>query len=112
MRFTFQRDPALWTSLAATTIRLVSAFFVTLSVEQQAGLNAVVAAVAGLAIAYQVGDGQNAAILGFIQAALALAVGFGLQLAPDNQAILMSFAGTLIAMFVRTQVRAPIPPRP
>ncbi len=105
-----RRDPALFTSFAATGIRLITAFALTLTVDQQSAVNATVAAAAGLLVAYAVKDGQVAAILGVVQALLALALGFGLEINPEEQALIMSFVGTGIAMFVRTQVTASAPP--
>lgn len=107
----FGREPALYISLAATAIRLLAAFVIDLSELQQATLNAVVAAAAGLAIAHIVHDGQVPAILGFVQALISLAIGFGLKIDPDGQAVIMSFVGTVTAMFVRTQVTAPVQPK-
>ena len=109
--YAFRRDPALIVSLLATAVRLIAAFWIDLSVEQQSAINAVIAGVAGLWIAFLVRDGQAAGILGVAQALIALAVGFGLRLDPDQQAVIMSFVGTAVAMFVRTQVTAPAPPR-
>lgn len=107
----FGREPALYISLAATAIRLLAAFVVDLTELQQSALNAVVAAAAGLAIAHMVKDGQVAAILGFVTALISLAVGFGLKLDPDAQAVIMSFVCTAISMFTRTQVTAPVQPQ-
>lgn len=106
----FGRDPALWLSLVATALKLISAFWLHLSDDHQAILNAAVAAAVGVAVAVMVRDGQVAAILGFVQAALAVAVGFGLNIDAEHQAIIMSFVGTALAAFVRTQVIAPVPP--
>lgn len=105
----FGREPALWAALAAAAIKLIAAFFVNLSTGQQAALNAAVAAVLGLVVAFIVRDGIEAAVLGFAQAALALAIGFGLHLSADRQAVLMSFVAVAVAMFVRTQATAPVP---
>lgn len=102
------REPAIWLSLIATTIRLIAAFLFELSTDQQAVLNAVAAAGIGVAIALIVRDGQVAAVLGFVQALLSLAVGFGLDISAENQAVVMSFVGTVAAAFVRTQVVAPV----
>ncbi len=110
MPFTVQRDPALWASLAASSVRLISAFAMNLSIDQQSLVNAAAAAVAGSVVAMIVHDGQQAALLGAIQALLALGVGFGLQIEAAQQAVIMSFVGTAIAMFIRTQVTAPVPP--
>jgi hypothetical protein len=104
----FGRDPALLLSLFATALKMACAFWLNLSGDQQAVLNAVAAAIVGLALAVWVRrDGQVAAILGFVQALLALAVGFGFHLDAEQQALIMSFVGTALAAFVRTQVVAP-----
>lgn len=107
----FGREPALYITLAATAIKLIAAFVIDLNTGQQSALNAVVAAAAGLAIAHIVRDGQVAAILGIVQAFIALAIGFGLKIDPDAQAVIMSFVATAAAMFTRTQVTAPVQPQ-
>jgi hypothetical protein len=105
------RDPALYLTLVATAVRLLAAFVIHLSDEQQAVLNAVATAVAGAIVAAIVNrDGQVPALLGVAQALLALAVGFGLHISAENQAIIMSFIGAITAAFVRTQVVAPVAP--
>lgn len=104
------REPALYLTLAATIIRLLAAFVVDLTPDQQAVLNATATAVAGLVVALWVTrDGQVAALLGVVQAILALAVGFGADLSAEAQAVIMSFVGAAAAMFVRQQVEAPTP---
>ena len=105
----FGREPALWTALAAAGIKLIAAFWIDLSADQQATLNAIVAAGLGLVVAFLVRDGIQAAVLGFAQAALALAVGFGLHMDATDQATLMSFVAVAVGMFVRTQATAPVP---
>lgn len=108
MTWKFGRDPALYLTVFATAVRLGAAFLFHISDEQQAVLNAVATAVAGLIVAVMVRhDGQVAAILGLAQALLALAVGFGLNISAENQAVIMSFIGAVTAAFVRTQVVAP-----
>jgi hypothetical protein len=105
----FKREPALWLFLVASVIRLVSAFFVELSPDQQAWLNAAATGICSLIVAVIVRkEGQVPAILGAVQALLALAVGFGLDWSAEQQAIFMSFVGGIAAMFVRTQVVAPV----
>ena len=109
MSLKLSRDPALYLTAFATLVRLVAAFGLNLSDGQQAVLNAVATAVAGLIVAIVVRrDGQIAAILGLIQAGLALAVGFGADLSAETQAVIMSFVGAAAAMFVRTQATAPV----
>jgi hypothetical protein len=105
----FGREPALWLTLIATLVRLAGAHWVNLSADQQAVLNAFAAAIAGFIVAAVTHRGQPAAILGLIAGFLALAVGFGFDLTASKQALIMSAAGAIIAMFVRTQVVAPVP---
>lgn len=103
------RDPALLLALFAAALKLGCAFWLDLTGDQQAILNAAAAALVGLALAVFVRhDGQVAAILGAVQAVLALAVGFGLHLDGVQQALIMSFVGTALAAFVRTQVIPPV----
>ena len=103
------RDPALWTGLAAALIQFVSALIFPLSSGQQAGLNAAIVGLAGLITAVWVRrDGQAAALIGFAQAVISGALYFGLKLSPEAQAAIMALITTGAAMFVRTQVTAPV----
>lgn len=103
------REPALITTLAGITIKLIGAW-IDLGIEQQALLNALVAAVVGVIIHMSTRDGQSAAILGAAQALIALVIGFGLRVDPDTQAMIMSAVGLAIGMYDRTQVIAPVQP--
>ncbi|HVM19790.1 MAG TPA: hypothetical protein VNV66_08615 [Pilimelia sp.] len=103
-----RREPALILALVASTVQLVSAFVFPLSDAQQGVVNALAVAVAGLVTALMVRSDQLApAILGVLQAAVALGLAFGWDLSPENQSVIMAFAATVVAMFVRTQVTAP-----
>lgn len=103
------REPALYLTLVATIVRLAGAFLVHLTGEQQALLNAAATAAAGLVVALWVRrDGQVAALLGVVQAGLALAVGLGAHISAEHQALIMSALGTFFALLVRTQVTAPV----
>ena len=104
----FGREPVLWLALIAVIVKTVSAFWIHVSADQQSVINACVAAAVGLLVALSTHDGVSAAILGLVQAVGALAVGFGLHWAPDQQALVMSLATALVAMFTRTQVTAPV----
>jgi hypothetical protein len=106
----FGREPVLWLALVAIAVKVISAFLIHVSTDQQAVINAAVAAIAGLLAALSTHDGVSGAILGLVQALIALSVGFGLHWSPDQQATVMSLAATLVAMFVRTQATAPVPP--
>lgn len=105
----FGKEPALLLGLVAVLIQTVSVFLHVLTDEQQGVLNGVVVAVVGLATAWKVDTGKLApAILGLAQATLAVYLGFGGHLAAEQQAVLMALVTTVVAMFVRTQVTAPV----
>jgi hypothetical protein len=111
MTFKLSRDPALWLTLFATAVRLAAAFLFEITDEQQAVLNAAATAIASLVVALWVRrDGQVAAILGVAQALLALAIGYGLDVSAEGQAVIMSFVGAVAAAFIRTQVTAKVDP--
>jgi hypothetical protein len=104
----FGREPAAWLSLVAVAVKLLAAFGLDVTADQQATINALAAAVMGVLIAALVHDGVGAAIIGFAQAALALAVGFGLDWSADRQAVVMAAATVVVGMWDRTQVTAPV----
>lgn len=105
------RDPALWLGTIAAVIQLTAAFILPLTIEQQAVLNALAVACAGLITAVLVRrDGQAAAVVGLAQAAIAVGLGFGLDISVEGQASLMAVVSTVAAMFVRTQVTAKVSP--
>ena len=103
-----RREPALILGTIAALVQMLSAFATDWSPEQQGLINAAAAAVAGLITAVMVHTDRLApAILGAVQAVLALGLGFGLDLPADQQSVIMAFVAAVVAMFVRTQVTAP-----
>jgi hypothetical protein len=104
----FGREPAAWLALVAIIIKLVCAFGLNLSTDQQAWVNAAAAALVGLIVAITVHDGIGAAVVGLVQAGLALAVGLGLDWSADRQAVVLSLASAIVAMWTRTQVTAKV----
>jgi len=110
MLFVFRREPALWLALVAAVVKLGAAFGLKVSADQQALVNALAAAVVGAVVAVVAHDALAAPLLGLVQALVALAVGFGLHWSADQQAVVMTAATAVVAMFVRTQVTAPVLP--
>ena len=102
----FGREPAALLALVAVVVKLVAAFGVNLSSDQQSVVNASAAALVGLGVAVVAHDSLAAPLYGVAQAALALAVGFGLHWSADQQAVVLSFVQIVVAMFIRTQVTA------
>lgn len=105
----FGREPAAVLAFLAILVKLFSAFVVHVNADQQSVINAALAALVGLAVAQKVHDGQAAALYGFAQALVALAVGFGLHWDPATQALVLSAIQAAIGMWTRTQVVAPVP---
>lgn len=102
------REPALWLGLVAALVKLASAFWWHVTPNQQAVINTVAFAVVGVVIAFVTRDGIGAAVMNFIHAAVAAAVGFGLDWSADKQAVVFAFVAALVAAWTRTQVRAPV----
>jgi hypothetical protein len=105
----FNREPATLLAAVAVVVKLATAFGLGLSPDQQSVINAAAAALAGLIVALVAHDALSAPILGVAQAALSLALGFGLHWSADQQSVVMSAVAVAVAMFVRTQVTAPVP---
>lgn len=106
----FGRDPALWAALAAAIISALGSFTFHLSIDQEGALNGIVAAGLGIAVWAVTKDGGPALILGLVKAVLVAAAAWHFNLAADKQVVLMSVVSAAVAMFVRTQVGAPVPP--
>ncbi|GIH70358.1 hypothetical protein [Sphaerimonospora thailandensis] len=99
-------EPALWAGLVASAVQLLAAFWLPWSDVQVAGINAVVLAVAGVWVAFTTrsvdnGGSIKAAILGFAQAGISLAVTFGWNATTEQTATLMTFIGLAVAVFIR-----------
>jgi hypothetical protein len=108
MRKFITGEPAIVMTIVATVIRLCVAHFVSTTATEQAWVNAVVTAGAGLIAAVWVNHNRQVpALVGFAQALLALGVGFGFHLTADQQAAILSIIGGAAALFIRTQVVAP-----
>lgn len=105
----FGREPAVILATVSALIQFLSLFVVELTTDQQAVLNAVVAALIGVITAAAVArDKLLPAVVGLGQAILALAVGFGTDWSAEQQTSLMALIATVAGMFIRTQVAAPV----
>lgn len=103
-----KREPATWLGLVAACVQFVSAFLFHLTVDQQSGLNAAAAGIVGVVVAFLVHDGVIAAITAGFQALIACGMGFGLGWSPDKQTAFMLIVVAISAVFVRSQVAAPV----
>jgi hypothetical protein len=109
----FGREPVYLLAVAAIVLKLAAAFGLNVSADQQAVINAVLAAAVGVASAIVLKTGAaGAAILQFAQAALALFVGFGLDLSANQQSLIMSGVAAVLALVLHREVQAPVPTLP
>ncbi|MFJ8727755.1 hypothetical protein [Streptomyces sp. NPDC093269] len=105
----FGREPALLLGFVAAGLKLLTAFGLDVSADQQALINAVLAAAVGVWLAVVAKNGAwAAAIMQLGQAVMALFVGFGLDWSADKQGLVMAAVAALLALFERTQVTAPV----
>lgn len=106
----FGREPALWLAFIGSLISLAGAYVIHLSTDQQGALNGLAAVILGLVTAVMTRDGLPAAILGVAKGALYVALAWHFDVPPDKQALILLAVSSAVAMFVRTQVTAPVPP--
>ncbi|WP_405149418.1 hypothetical protein OG589_14455 [Sphaerisporangium sp. NBC_01403] len=103
-------EPALWAALIGSFIQFLAAFFLPLTHDQVAVINALVIAAAGVYVAFATrsldnGGSIKSAILGLAQGGISLAVTFGWQVSNEQTAALMGFVGLAVAIFIRQTSR-------
>lgn len=106
----FGREPAVILAFFAALLKLLAAFGVDVTADQQAVINAVLSALVALALAIMLHSGAlYAALVNVAQSVMALFVGFGLDWSADKQALVMASVAALLAVLgVRPQVQAPV----
>lgn len=104
----FGRELAVWVALVSACIQVLTSFGIDVSPEWQAIITAIVTAAFGLIVAVMVGDGIIAAALGFVQSAISLFVGLGLDWSGENQAKFMGALALILGYLTRQNVVAPI----
>ena len=82
----YGREPAVLVAAFGAFLQLLTAFGLDISALAQSVTTAVIAAVLGLVVAVKVGDGVYPAVLGLVQAGVALASHFWLHWSADEQA--------------------------
>ncbi|MER6534671.1 hypothetical protein ABT215_12850 [Streptomyces sp900105755] len=108
----FGREPAAVLAFISILVKLVSAYVFHATETQQATVNTVAACAVALLIAISAHDSIGAAVFNLAQAVIAAAVGFGLHLDADHQALWLSLVSVVIGLWSRTQVTAPVPAAP
>lgn len=108
----FGREPAAWAGLASIILSAIGAFWADFDTDTQAWTMAVVTAALGLIVAVMVHDGVIAAISGFLQSVVSLAVGLGADLSTAQQFAITVLVTGLAQFATRQAVGAPVPPLP
>jgi hypothetical protein len=103
------REPAAALAFISILVKLASAYVFHATQTQQATVNTVAACAVALLIAVSAHDSIGAAVFNLAQALVAAAVGFGLKLDADHQALWLSLVTVAIGLWSRTQVTAPVP---
>ena len=105
----FGREPALLLGFAAAALKLLTAFGLDVTADQQTLINAALAALVGVWLAIVAHNGAwAAALMQLAQTAMALFVGFGLDWSTEKQGYVMATVAALLALFERTQITAPV----
>jgi nitrate/nitrite transporter NarK len=106
----FGREPALILGFIAAAVQSLFAFGINVSPGVQTAVNAIAAAVVGIASAVVLKNGAlGAALMQLATAGMALVVGLGLNWDTDKQGWVMALVAAGIALFTRTQVTPPVP---
>lgn len=106
----FGREPATILAFIAVALKLGSAYGLNVSGTNQALIMTFLSCVVAVAAAFILKTGAAfAALVNLAQAALALFMGFGLNMSAEQQALWMfAIEGFLALVVVRPQVTAPI----
>ncbi len=103
------REVTMWLGLVAVLVQTLVAYGVDLSEQQQAGINAVATLLMGFVLALSVARDQIVpAAASLLVAVLQLAVSFGAHMDQQEIATAGSLLTTALALWLRTQVTAPI----
>jgi hypothetical protein len=105
----FGREPVYILAVIAVALKLAAAYGIGVSDAQQTLINTLLACVVAVVSAIVLKTGAaGAAILQLAQAALALFVGFGLDMSATEQAGWMSLVSAILAVVSHGQVEAPV----
>jgi hypothetical protein len=104
------REPAVVLAFISALLQAVAAFGLDLSPQLQGAATAVIAAVFGVWTAFNVAqDKILPALLGFAQAGFSLLIALGHDVPTSTQVAISTLLTGAVALFVRTQVTAPVP---
>lgn len=109
----FGREPVYILAFIAIVLKLAAAYGLDVSETQQTVINTVLACAVAVASAIVLHNGAvGAAIVNFAQAALALFLGFGLDMTAQEQAGWMAVVAGAVALWEHREVTAPVASTP
>lgn len=97
-RTIFGREPAAITMAVMVTVALVSGFLTPIDAEAQALIQAVVGALLALVVAFMVRENVVPTILAALQAVVPLAVYYGLEWTPEQQALVFTATSVILGL--------------
>lgn len=105
----FGREPVVILAFVAVALKLGAAYGLDVSADQQGAIMAVLSLIVAVITAIVLKNGAvGAAIINLGQGALALFLAFGLHLSADQQALWMTLIESVVALWVREKVVAPV----
>lgn len=105
----FGREPALILGFISALVSLLG-YQYNVSAGTQTAINTLAAAIVGVILAVMLHTGAwAAALMQAAQAAMSMFVGIGLDWSADKQAKWMGALAAALALYLRTQVTAPVP---
>lgn len=108
----FGREPAVVIAFIATLLQILASLGFGPNAVVQGAVIAVLTAAAGVVTAFKVAtDKALPAALGFAQAGFALLLALNFHVSADVQSAVAAGVAAAFALFVRTQVTAPVGPQ-
>jgi hypothetical protein len=105
----FGREPVYILAFIAVALKLASAYGLDVSAEQQGAIMAVLSLVVAVVNAIVLRAGAvGAAVINLAQGALALFLAFGLDMSAEDQALWMLIVESVVALWIREKVTAPV----
>ena len=105
----FGREPVVIAVFLVAVLQVGSSLYFHWSDQQQALVNAAISVVLGFVAAAGVAfDKALPAVVGVVQAVLAVAIGFGLHLQDTQVSMITSMVAAGVALWTRDRVTAPV----
>lgn len=105
----FGREPIVILAFVAVALKLASAYGLDVSAAEQGAIMAVLSLIVAVAAAVVLKTGAvGAAVINLAQGCLALFLAFGLDMSAETQALWMLLVESVVALWLREKVTAPV----